>query len=827
MNKKYEKVNVDNLLASVNKPSRYIGLELNSKNVVPAEDLVNVCFVFPDLYEVGFSHLGLKILYSVINHESDAIADRAYAPWPDMGELLKEHKKPLFALESKVALKDFDLLGFTLQTELNFSNIIYILDLAQIPYYAKDRDDFPIIIGGGPSITNPAPLDKIFDAILIGEGEEAIVEVKDLIAKYGRENKQLILNELAKVPGWYVPSVNQEKVIIRKYWDFSKNTVRHDNQLIAWQQATHDRYVAEIMRGCSRGCRFCHAGYFYRPVRERNAQDILSDMLNEIRDNGWEEVNLSSLSSSDYFCIKPLLVEMKKRLGLSETKVSLPSLRVDTLDDELITLVEGLGKSGLTIAPEAGSQRLRNIINKNISEEEILEGIDTALRFNWQLVKLYFMIGLPYELDSDIDAIIDLIDTIKAKAGKKLHINVTISPYVPKPHTPFQWVPMLERNTLLARAMKIKNAFSKFKFIKIRYHEIESSMLEAVFARGDSSLNELLIKGYENGCFFDGWGEFFDFSKWQKSFTDLNIDYHKFIDGYSEDAELPWSKIDLNIKPGFLISERSKAQEGVTTDGCLTNCTECGICTPDHKLTLGKNTFSSLPDDLILSNNAQEPSSDTSPRTYYRIYYKKVGVLKFVGHLDMMRMIYRIVRKSNLKIIYTQGYNQHPKIKLAPPLPLGMEGINEFFEIQSNSNYTCDEVFKAFSFINSDELEILDVKLLSKSDKRNLDSISSEVIKVVPDEKYALNIIEGIKKYELAETWIYKKEKRNKVVESDIKDNIAKLQLLPDGMKITKKLVGINIFNILESVFGIEREETSSFSIVREKIIIPDDVVIL
>lgn len=825
MNIKYQKVDVNNLLTSVNKPSRYIGLELNSKNVVPAENLVNICFAFPDLYEVGFSHLGLKILYSVINAEANSIADRAYAPWSDMGQLLKSNKIPLFAIESKVALKDFDLIGFTLQSELNFSNIIYMLDLAQIPYYAKDRADFPLIIGGGPSITNPAPLDKIFDAVLIGEGEEAILEIKNLIAEYGRGNKQLILEKLATLPGWFVPSVAQTKVVIRKYWDFSLNTAKHDNQLIAWQQATHDRYVAEIMRGCSRGCRFCHAGYFYRPVRERNAQDILSDMLTEIQANGWEEVNLSSLSSSDYFCIKPLLVEMKKRLGSSETKVSLPSLRVDTLDDALITLVENLGRTGLTIAPEAGSQRLRNIVNKNISEAEILEGIDTAIRFNWQLVKLYFMIGLPYEEDSDIDAIIDLIDTIKNKAGKKLRINVTISPFVPKPHTPFQWVEMLDRKVLLARAFKIKNAFSRYKFIKIKYHEIESSLLEAVFARGDSSLNELLIRAYENGCYFDGWGEFFDFSKWEKSFSQLNIDYQKFIAGYPQDAELPWNNIDLSISQDFLVAENQKAKEGETTEGCLTFCTNCGVCDSEHGVTLGKNTFSKLPDDLILENYAQEPTSDTSPRSYFRIYYKKVGVLKYVGHLDMMRMIYRIVRKSNLKIIYTQGFNHHPKIKLAPPLSLGMEGLNEFFEIQSNSPYSCADIFKAFSSVNNDELEILSVKLLTGNDKRNLDSISSEVIKVIPTEKFALNIIEGVKQYEAVSTWIIEKEKKDKTVKRDIKENITKLQILPDGLLITKKLIGINIFDILAAVFKIEREETANFSIIRTKIIIPDDVV--
>lgn len=822
---KYQKVDVSSFLTSVSKPSRYIGFELNSKMVMPSEDKVNACFAFPDLYEVGFSHLGLKILYTIINEEENAIADRAYAPWPDMGELLKDHNKPLFALESKVAMKEFDLIGFTLQSELNFSNVIYMLDLAQIPYYSKDRTGFPIIIGGGPSITNPAPLEKIFDAILIGEGEDAIVEVKDLIAKHGRDNKELILQELATMQGWFVPNYTQDTVVIRKYWDFSKNTAKHSNQLIAWQQATHDRYVAEIMRGCSRGCRFCHAGYFYRPVRERNAQDILEDMLIEIQENGWEEVNLSSLSSSDYFCIKPLLTEMKKRLGESETKVSLPSLRVDTLDDSLITLVESLGRTGLTIAPEAGSQRLRDIVNKNITEEDILEGIDTALRFNWQLVKLYFMIGLPEEQDEDIDAIINLIKKIMNKAGKKLQINVTISPFVPKPHTPFQWTDFLDRRKLLARATHIKNTFSRFRFVKIKYHEIESSLLEAVFARGDRALNEVLIRGYENGAIFDGWREYFDFRIWEQTFEELNIDYTKYLTNFNQASELPWSNISLDIKPEFLLSELEKSQRGETTEGCLTFCTDCGICDEEHKLELGKNIFSKLPDDLILQNNSQEPYNDSRPRYYYRIYYKKRDILKYVGHLDMMRMIYRIIHKSNLKVIYTQGFNRHPKIKLAPPLSLGMEGLNEFFEIQSNTNYTCDEILKAFSFVNYDEFSIFSVKRLTQNDKRNLDAISSEIIKVIPTPEFASNIIEGVKAYEGVEQWLMTKEKKTRTVELDIKENISDLKVLSDGLLITKKLIGVNIFDILTEVFKIERDATSQFSIIREQVIIPEDVV--
>lgn len=824
MNKEYNKVDISSFLTQVLKPSRYIGLELNSCNKRPESDKANFCFAFPDVYEVGFSHLGLKILYTIINSQPDATADRTYAPWPDMGKLMKENDKSLFGLESKIDVKCFDVIGFTLQSELNFSNVIYMLDIAQIPYYSKDRKDFPLIIGGGPSITNPEPLADIFDAILIGEGEEAILELKDLVNKY--DSNEEILRELNKLEGWYVPAFNDKQVKIRKYWDFAKNILKHENQLIPWQQSTHDRYVAEIMRGCSRGCRFCHAGFFYRPVREKSPALILSDMLREIADNGWEEVNLASLSSSDYLCIKPLLSEIKKRLGTTETKVALPSLRVDTLDDPLIKLVESLGKGGLTIAPEAGSQRMRNVVNKAISEEEIFEGIETALRFKWQLVKLYFMIGLPFEEESDIDAIIKMVEDIIKVTGKKLRINITISPFVPKPFTPFQWAPMIDRKLALTRALRIKRALSRYKFVKVKYHEIESSLLESFFARGDKELAQLLVRAYENGCLFDGWREYFDFSKWEKSATELNIDYMKYVQARDVNEPLPWDKIDMGVTKEFFIEEWEKSEKEVITPGCLDYCTNCGVCDATHRMDFGKDDFSLLPEDLILSNNAQVPLNNQIVRYYYRIYYKKSGILKFVGHLDLMRMIYRIVRKSNLAVIYTQGFNHHPKIRLAPPLSLGIEGDNEFFEIQSNTQYTIEDIAKAFKFMNYEELKIDRVIQLKSSDKRNLDSISSELLDVIPPAEYFTQIIDGIKAFEEAEDWTYIRIRREKEKVINIKETVEYIRVTSTGLSIKKKLIGANVFKILEEVFKIPRENTGGFSIVRKEIIIPDDVIL-
>ncbi len=819
---KIDKVDVSELLSEVTKPSRYIGLELNSFNNEFNNDNINFCFAFPDVYEVGFSHLGLKILYSLINECEDSIADRVYAPWPDMGELMKKNNKSLFGVETKVDIKEFDVIGFTMQTELNFSNIIYMLDIANIPYYAKDRKDFPLIIGGGPSITNPEPLADIFDAILIGEGEDAIIELKDLLRDNRQADKNYILKELAMIKGWFVPSVKQEKVEIRKYWDFSKSEKTHKNQLIPWQQATHDRYVAEIMRGCSRGCRFCHAGYFYRPVREKSPAIILQDILTEIKKHGWQEINLSSLSSSDYSCVRPLLKEIYNKLGPTDTKASLPSLRVDTLDDDLIKLVEKLGKTGLTIAPEAGSQRMRDVINKNISEQEIFEGIETALRFNWQLVKLYFMIGLPSETEDDIDAIIKLVEDIIKISGKKLRINVTVSPFVQKPFTPFQWNEMLDRKVLLDRALKIKHTLSKYKFVKIKYHEIESSVLEAIFARGDRKLSSFLIRAYENGAFFDGWREYFDYSIWEKTADELGININEYLRKRGLDEVLPWDYIDIGVKKDFLLSEYEKSIEESTTKGCLEYCTNCGICNENHTLDFATNTLEKTTFDNLLDNKAQAPDTEVE-RKYFRVYYQKTGVLRYVGHLDLMRMIYRIVRKSSLSIMYTQGFNHHPKVKLCPPLSLGLEGLNEFFEIQSNTDYSVDDVYNALNFVNYDEMKILKVLKLKHSDKRNLDSISEEILEIIPPEHSIDKILNGIKEYEKNDSWIYVKEKKGKIKEIDLKDSIKYIRLVGNAMRIKKRMVGSNIFTIMEEVFDISREETGAFKITRLEIIIPND----
>jgi len=577
---KYKRINIAHLLASVVKPARYINQELNSFNKEITKESVNFCLAFPDVYEVGFSHLGLKILYSILNKETDSVADRVYCPWPDFGKLLKEENLPLFGIESSIAIKNFDVVGFTLQSELTFTNILYMLESAQIPLNTKDRTESdPIILGGGPCAANPIPMSQFFDAFLIGDGEEAIIEIKDCLKQNKDKSRKDKLVELQKIEGMFIPSLQKigTKIKAQKFMDFDNVEKIHTNQIVPWVQPTHYRYVSEIMRGCSRGCRFCFAGYFYRPVRERDAQKLADNLVNEVSCYGWSEAALTSLSSSDYSCIKPLLQEIYNRI--EKASLSLPSLRVDSIDDELTVLMNAMRQTGLTVAPEAGSQRLRNIINKNISEEEILSSVDIALKNGWQLIKFYFMIGLPWETDDDIQAIIDLIYKIIDLSGKRIQINITISPFVPKPFTPFQWAKMEDKDELIRKARWIKNSFTIHRFIKIKYHEVDSSLLECVIGRGDVKVGKLIFQAYKNGAFYDGWNEYFNFDHWQNAANDIGLNWEGYTKGISTESQLFWQDIDVGISHKFLKLEWQRAEKESTLTDCRDGiCTGCGLC---------------------------------------------------------------------------------------------------------------------------------------------------------------------------------------------------------------------------------------------------------
>jgi radical SAM family uncharacterized protein/radical SAM-linked protein len=806
------KVDIEHLLPLVEKPSRYIDHEINASRKDFSAHPVRMAFAFPDVYELGISHLGLKILYSVINDTSYAMADRVYLPWTDLSALMREEAIPLFGWESRIELKAFDIIGITLQTELNFSNVLELIDLAQLPIRSSERlETDPIVLAGGPCGSNPLPLSPFIDVFFMGEAEEAITQIAEILRDTkGRKER---IAKMAELESCYVPSLHGTDVSVhsRKYASFSDSTLQHKPQLLSWQLATHNRYVAEIMRGCSRGCRFCHAGYFYRPVRERAPEDIIANLLTEVQASGWDEAGLVSLSSSDYTCIQELLLNLLSSVDTQKTHISLPSLRVDSLSDDLVQVMKSLGREGLTIAPEAGSQRLREVINKNLSEEDILKGIETALRLGWQKIKLYFMLGLPTETESDIDGIIELIDKINAMGKKRLQINVTLSPFVPKPFTPFQWCAMLDRSSLIDRARRIKNTFVKSRNIKIKYHTIESSILEATLTRGDVHMADVLEAAWKLGARFDGWNEGFDFSIWEAAFLSTDTDYNAYLQARDIDKPLPWEFVDTGVCRQFLLAEWDKAQQAIQTPDCRDLCTLCGAC--DEQVQT-QNTNSSV---LHIQQSAKpKPEVDnfnkeTAKQYRYRVHYQKLGLLRFISHLDWMRMLFRRISVLELQTVFTMGFSPHPKVSLSPPLPVGVEGESEFFDISFYAPYPPEMIINEFSRSKIPDFNLLSCELLAG--KGTLPSRETVVIALPQPwiEVAATKCAEFAKH----ESFIYTKSTPTRSKTYDLARIIQSIHLEGANLHVDKLLESPALFDVLSAIFGWEKKQLYALRVTR------------
>ena len=596
---------IEKLLSNVQKPGRYVGGEINS--IIKQKDEVDVrfAFCFPDIYEVGMSHLGMKILYSQLNQVPFIWCERVFAPWVDMEEQMRQNDVPLYALESGDSIADFDIIGFTLQYELSFTNILNMLDLAGIPLKSKDRHSLSqLVVAGGPCTCNSEPLADFFDLFFIGEGEEVDLEVIDLYRKYKKENrsKQEFLIEVSKIQGVYVPSLydvtyNEDNTIKsvtpkcgapatvkKRIMTNIDNSYYPEKFVVPLIEIVHDRAVAEVLRGCIRGCRFCQAGFIYRPFREKSV-DVIDRQCHALCDNtGYDEISLSSLSTNDYSKIDELLDKLLLWTNKEKTGISLPSLRVDSFSTELMNKIKSVRRSGLTFAPEAGTQRLRDVINKNVSEEDLLKTVTTAFKGGWTTIKLYFMIGLPTETLEDIAGIAELgqkvVDTFynnpDKPRGKSVKVTVSASSFVPKPFTPFQWEP---QDTIEMLQKKQRHLVSSVKTRKIQanWHDADTSFLEAVFARGDRRLCDVLLEAHKSGCKMDGWQAFFSLPKWIEIFKKCNVDPAFYANRRrSFDEILPWDHIDYGIKKSFLINECKKAYENVTTPNCREKCSSCG-----------------------------------------------------------------------------------------------------------------------------------------------------------------------------------------------------------------------------------------------------------
>jgi radical SAM family uncharacterized protein/radical SAM-linked protein len=697
-------MNKDDLL-QVSKPTRYLGGEVNS--VVKDWSRVRLRFalIFPDVYEVGMSHLGFQILYHILNQNAEIACERAFAPWPDMEKFLRDRTLPLTSLESSRPLKDFDVLGFSLQYELNFTGVLNILDLSGIPLRTAERGEKdPLIIGGGPCAMNPEPLADFFDFFVLGDGEEVVLEVcREIIAsRQNQESKTGLLQRLARLEGVYIPSFfrveyepeGQIKQIIplqKGYSAVLRRILPDLNKgsfppcpVLPFMEVIHDRLNIEVARGCTRGCRFCQAGMIYRPLRERSPQNILQLIEAGLKSTGYDEVSLLSLSTGDYSCLEPLLSSIIDRYREEGVAVSLPSLRVETLTASIVRQIQEVRKTGFTLAPEAGTDRLRQVINKGNTSGDLLSTIRTVFAANWRLLKLYFMIGLPTEMEEDLQGIVALckkalVEARRAKSSAQ--INVSISTFIPKAHTPFQWEPQGSLEEVRQKQKFLRQNLER-EGLRVKWADPQLSLLEGVFARGDRRLGQVLEIAYKLGCRLDGWRDYFRYDLWEKAFgqAGLNSSFYT-LRPRALDENLPWDHLDPRVCRRFLEEERRKAFQALQTVDCRNaSCSGCGVC-------YGPDQFSNLKANGPVASPQKSSSPPKSKLTVvsvrrFRSRFAKFGPAKFLGHLELSQSILRAFRRAQIPLVFSQGFHPLPKVSFGPPIPVGYESWAEFLDFQ-------------------------------------------------------------------------------------------------------------------------------------------------
>ena len=723
-------VDIDHILPLVEKPTRYEPIERNIIRKEWTPGRVTFALAYPEVYEIGITHLGTRILYHIINRREDALAERAYCPWPDMEARMRADGIPMFSHESRMPLRSFDIVGFSLGYELTFTNALTMLDLAGIPFLSAQRDDdMPLVIAGGSSMANPEPVADVFDAFVVGDGEDVVGEVLDVVKATRGKPKADVLHALAGVEGVYVPSLYDVRRAGHGSFEISAHgdaplPVRRrivpvlrpedfpERPLVAMTEATQDRLTVEVLRGCTQGCRFCQAGYYYRPVRERTPEDIIELSQKGVDSGGWDEIGLLSLSTADHSRIEELVTRLAHTFRGQGVTLSLPSLRADTFSVRLAESAGVLGKSGFTFAPETGTERLRKVINKNLTDDNLIEAVRAVHEKGVNTVKLYFMVGLPTETEEDLEGIVSLCNRVAA-VGKRLKVNASIGCFVPKPFTPFQWVPFAGVEALHEKIGYLKRTLRN-RSVDLRWQDPEVSWLEAVLSRGDRATGRAIIEAWQRGARFDGWGETFDPALWRASFEAVEVDANEALGKRPVEQTLPWDMLHMGVTRRYLEREYERSRRGETTPDCRTGgCNACGIPGAPDDLVLVKDVAPHQTEPEVsppepATRISQAEAGSMTSTGLFRVAYCVEGPFRFLGHGDMMRLIHRALQVADIPVAMSQGFRPRPKVSFGPPLPSGVTSDAEYMDIHLNADV--DDLVDLINESLPEELRIVGVQ---------------------------------------------------------------------------------------------------------------------